>query len=687
MYTATYAGIQLENYVNIMNIKRTLLPPRTNFTKDIPAVHGEVYMGYKYAPREISLECYLKATSKEEYIENVRDLAFILDVDTPKRLILGDDAERYCYAVFDGTIDIEKIIQTGQLTINFVCHDPYLYSLEEDVFESQLSNTGKNIVTIENAGTTKAYPIVSVGFENTAHFLQCTDVDGRTVLIGTPPNVDNTQADFDPTVLKDNCEVLTNWTSVGSLDTDREVMGDIVVNGGGYGFTGGNYGSSTNGWHGGARRRNFSPVRDFEVKVKMEHNSKGDLKGTGSGTNPPATNNGTKVKYKVTAEPSLRIREGRGTSYKQIGSLKKGTIVEVSNIEKNWGYVESKKGYISMDYVVKYVEPTPSTASYNYKITASPSLRIRSGRGTNYKQVGSIPKGKTVVVKDADISGGWGKTTYNGKTGYISMQYTSKGSKVTSRDISTLADEQDDKVTAEDRLGRIEVYGYDGNGNKLFKMIMRDSDEYYEYSQPEIEIGSTLVLDDKKTTPAPKTVKVQDEKDKNKTITKKVDSGKFGDWNEFVGWFTVRRRTNEQGKQQWWCQVEKLNSAGKVERSIQTATLINDKYPKGDLTNIVVWFGQYKSNIVVDVMNVNEIYVTNIGNPPKQKENKPIFQKGDVVDIDFGTQEVYTRKGSLMQHLDIGSEFFACPVGESEMIVNSDDKNINVITSIQKKWL
>lgn len=57
-----------------------------------------------------------------------------------------------------------------------------------------------------------------------------------------------------------------------------------------------------------------------------------------------------------------------------------------------------------------------------YKITAEPSLRIRSGPGTSYSQVTSaIPTGTKVKV--TSVSGDWGKVTYNGKTGWINLLY------------------------------------------------------------------------------------------------------------------------------------------------------------------------------------------------------------------------------------------------------------------------
>ena len=678
-YQVTYAGIPLHNYVRIRNVKRTVLPPRENFTKSIPSQHGEFYMGHKYAPREITLECTLLANSREDYIDALNELAFILDVNVPSKMIISDSPDRYVYAVVEGSINIEKVKHNGKMELKFICYDPYVYATEQDTFDEEVSKTKGKAITIKNGGSTSAYPVLDVGFTKDAHFLMCVDNKKRAVMVGTPPDVDRPQGTFDPKVLVDNCQVLTNWTNVGNIIDDGIVDGDLVVNAGGWGFTCSNFGSSSEGWHGGARRRNLdTEVADFKVEVKMMHNSQGDLRGTGAGTTPPSTSGGASVQYKITADPSLRVRSGRGTNTSKLTSIPKGTIVSVSDISNNWGKVtyNGKTGYICMQYTQKYTAPSTSTASSSYKTTEN--LRIRSGRGTTYNTLTTIPKGKTVNV--SDIKDNWGKVTYNGKTGYSSMKYMTK---VNSR---ARADEESDTVTCEDRMGKIEVYGFDRNGNKLFKMSMKDTSEWYEHSYPEIQIGSKVELIDNGTTPQPKTIQVKDEKDETKTVTKKIDSGKHGNWNEFEGWFTIQRKNNK-----WYCKVEKLDSSGKVVMKKDTATLSSSSYPTGALANIVIWFGKYKDTIPVDVMNVDEVYVTNLGEPPKPKENKPLFKKGDSLIIDFGDQTTrLLRNGqsiSMMQHLDIGSQFFDCPTGESQILVNSDDDGIDVCGSITKRWL
>ena len=49
---------------------------------------------------------------------------------------------------------------------------------------------------------------------------------------------------------------------------------------------------------------------------------------------------------------------------------------------------------------------------------------MRSGQGTSYSSVGSIPKGVSLTVSELGYSDSkyvWGKVTYNGKTGWVAL--------------------------------------------------------------------------------------------------------------------------------------------------------------------------------------------------------------------------------------------------------------------------
>ena len=66
-------------------------------------------------------------------------------------------------------------------------------------------------------------------------------------------------------------------------------------------------------------------------------------------------------------------------------------------------------------------EPEIKYVSYEAVVNANPSLIIRSGRGTSYSAVGSIPNGTRVVIS-AECEG-WGRVTYGGKTGWVNLEH------------------------------------------------------------------------------------------------------------------------------------------------------------------------------------------------------------------------------------------------------------------------
>ena len=94
----------------------------------------------------------------------------------------------------------------------------------------------------------------------------------------------------------------------------------------------------------------------------------------------------------------------------------------------NWKQGYSTYAVIKMGGSVTSTECTCSTSyAGTYTCTTSNSpLTIRSGHGTNFTAVGSIPSGATVTVSKGN--GIWAHVTYNGISGYASMEYLSKNS-------------------------------------------------------------------------------------------------------------------------------------------------------------------------------------------------------------------------------------------------------------------
>ena len=131
---------------------------------------------------------------------------------------------------------------------------------------------------------------------------------------------------------------------------------------------------------------------------------------------------------KIVNTSSLNVRNGAGTNYKKIGSLSKGTKVNVISESKGWSKINYNKGtgYVSS----KYLSNAPSNNNSNdnsqsssTKVVNTSSLNVRSGAGTNYKKVGTLYKDSKVIV--ISTSNGWSKIKFDGKNAYVSSKYLS----------------------------------------------------------------------------------------------------------------------------------------------------------------------------------------------------------------------------------------------------------------------
>jgi mannosyl-glycoprotein endo-beta-N-acetylglucosaminidase len=145
-----------------------------------------------------------------------------------------------------------------------------------------------------------------------------------------------------------------------------------------------------------------------------------------------------KTTYQTNA--NLNMRSGAGTNYKVIITIPKGKTVTATEKKGNWykvsyqytskGKSYTKTGWVHGSYLVQ--KPSSSTKENPAKnlpqttpmirttYQTTTNLNMRSGAGTNYKVIITIPKGKTVTATEK--KGNWYKVSY---------QYTSKGKSYT----------------------------------------------------------------------------------------------------------------------------------------------------------------------------------------------------------------------------------------------------------------
>ena len=677
-YLVNFNGNNLEQIVGISKVKRDILPERQNYSKEVPSLNGSYYTGYKYKERNISIDIYIPSKTREERLETVRELAKVLDTPAPAVLIIDDEPDKFCYAVLDGSTNLDTLVTTGTATLDFVCYDPYLYALKDKSFEADPSS---KIVTIQNEGGTDTFPTMSINFFKPACFFQATNLSGETILVGSRPDIEKPTTVATTVSLKDDCTTTSEWQTSGNVtDSGRLVEGSASVGMNGSAIICNNFGTTNDQqWHGCGIRRNIGAnIEEFEVKAKMIFSSTGKNNTTGGSSSGGSTSLGS---YKViNAKEGLRIRQTGSTSAKILGKLSNGQVISPTEIKNGWAKHTTGgiTGWSSMTYLSKVTSNNTKTVIKNI---SKYNVNIRSSSSTKGKVLGTLKPSATLPYVST-ASTGWYKVTYKGKDAYVTNDKTLT-SKAT---VSTRATGGDNPVYAEDQLGLMELYGFDQNGQKLFKFLIKDSEEFFEFTQPEVYIGTNNVLKDSKKVPAPNIVKEYDDDGKLKE-EKTVASGVYGSWNDFEGTFTIKRTKNSKGDFTWTAKVEKVVN-GKITATLSTSnSLVNSNYPNGNLNHVVLFIGKYQNHEAVKEMGLTELSVQQLNKVDIEEQNVQIFKAGDILKIDSESGEVLLNGESFLEELDIGTQFFSVPAGKSQFIVNSDDDTMNVLVGVKERWL
>ena len=122
------------------------------------------------------------------------------------------------------------------------------------------------------------------------------------------------------------------------------------------------------------------------------------------------------------------MREAADGVSKVLTVLPKGTIVTVESLTGKWAKItyNGMSGYASTNYMSPYTAP-PSTeappAEKDVRQTAY-NLNMRVGPGTSHGIILTVPKGVMLTIEA--LEGSWAKVTYNGKSGYVSVDYLTK---------------------------------------------------------------------------------------------------------------------------------------------------------------------------------------------------------------------------------------------------------------------
>ena len=175
----------------ITKVSKDILSGTNDRTMDILGRDGVYDFGYDRQPIEISVKFFLRGKTTEEFKKYTRQIAKWLNVREAKQLILSDEPEVFYLARTTGSVDLDRLANTGEGEVTFFVPDPHAQSVADTI----IGSSGSTWCYPENNGTTETDAIITVNIGSTADpvsYKQFELVDtGEVIKINTRFNPDD----------------------------------------------------------------------------------------------------------------------------------------------------------------------------------------------------------------------------------------------------------------------------------------------------------------------------------------------------------------------------------------------------------------------------------------------------------------------------------------------------------------
>jgi phage-related protein len=138
-----------------------VLPPTRDYSLEIAGRDGEIDFGSTYGPRVINLECIVMADDATlDYHRRVAQVAALFNIKKGDIVLTFEDlpGRRYI-GRYAGTMDIEKIIFDGELTIPVKLGKHPFPESDENMLEETIVNSPETI-KVSSSGDERASPVI-----------------------------------------------------------------------------------------------------------------------------------------------------------------------------------------------------------------------------------------------------------------------------------------------------------------------------------------------------------------------------------------------------------------------------------------------------------------------------------------------------------------------------------------------
>lgn len=140
---------------------RQLLPETNDSYVQVPGRQGSILFPRELADRRIEIDCAFVGSSLADIRTRARDIAAWLHTTDRASLSFDDEMGKTYRGKLASAVDFDHIGRMGQFNLTFIC-EPLAYG------ELVTSNFVGDAVTVANAGTYPALPIIEATFTGAA---------------------------------------------------------------------------------------------------------------------------------------------------------------------------------------------------------------------------------------------------------------------------------------------------------------------------------------------------------------------------------------------------------------------------------------------------------------------------------------------------------------------------------------
>ncbi|MCM3620516.1 phage tail family protein [Sutcliffiella horikoshii] len=229
-----------------------------------PGMAGGHHVSTKYEVRVERVPVEIKNHGFDSFERLKEDLAAWLITETACELVFDDEPDRIRYAMVEGSLDLDELIERGKGTITFICPDPYKYGPEK---VAEFPSDG---VTLNYAGTVETGPIFELEVLQPITFALIQNHLDQYQMIGRPVDVDTPPFVAEQLILHSTMATTNGWTAGSQVD-NGSVEGSMISNGSR--FLVQSFGNESEAkWHGPALKTSLSEsLQDFRIDALIEN--------------------------------------------------------------------------------------------------------------------------------------------------------------------------------------------------------------------------------------------------------------------------------------------------------------------------------------------------------------------------------------------------------------------------------